>query len=146
MVLLIRYSETKCMLVGRSPFTPQFHINGVNIDVEDELTILGVTFSNNLSSGSHVSSRTSACRRAMFSLAEAVSTYPGLNTAAKRHIWKSMGLPALVYGLESSPLSKKDTDNIESCQSSLIKSCLHGTREKIPSCTHNCWQQWTSPL
>ena len=43
----------------------------------------------------------------------------------KAHIWKSIGLPSLLYGLNSGWLSKGELDFLESFQGKMIKSSLY---------------------
>ena len=123
--------KTQCMTVGKSSYStpPSWTMKGTPIQEQETLTILGVTFSANLSAGPHVEKRIQNCRRGMFSLAQMGSMYPGLCTAAKRHLWLSIGLPTLTYGLEAVGLRNVDERSIDKCQTTMLKTCL-GLRKR----------------
>ena len=50
-------------------------------------------------------------------------------SSAKTHLWRTVGQPVLTYGQEAIYLSKGDTDALDRCQSSLMKSSL-GLRQR----------------
>jgi hypothetical protein len=121
------FKKTVCMTAGRCPLSspPSWTLKNEPIQTADSLTILGVTYSSCTSSGAvHTENRISAARRSMYGLAHAGALYPGLCTEAKVHIWKTIGLPTLTYGLEAVPLTKASLAAVEKCQATLIKRCL----------------------
>ena len=63
-------------------------------------------------------------RRAMYRLRGAGVGYPGLSSEAKAHIWKTVGVPSLLYGCDSVSLTKKDLNNLQSTQGSIVKSLM----------------------
>ena len=115
--------KTKCMIVGKNPFhdLPIWKLGDQNIDIEDQLEILGTTFSSSMSYHSHVEKRCQASRRAMCGLASIGYCYPGLSTEVKVHLWKTVGLPSLLYGMENLELRAKDLREPEKLQSSIVK-------------------------
>jgi len=116
--------KTTCMIIGRCPMTtlPSWELKGEPIKVAEEMTILGISLP--ASPATHVANRVSAARRSIFGFAEAGSLYPGLCTEAKVHIWKTVALPVLRYGLEAIDMPPASTTTVEKCQATLIKRCL----------------------
>ena len=57
----------------------------------------------------------------MCGLASISCCYPGLSTEVKVHIWKTIGLPSLLYGMENLELRTKDLRELEKLQSSIVK-------------------------
>jgi hypothetical protein len=118
--------KTKCIVMGtqltREP--PVFWLNDHPINVSNEVDILGVTFSSNNKNDLHMDKRMSACRRAIYGLSSVGMAYPGLNTDVKIHIWKTMGVPTLMYGMDCLSLSSKDVGKLSSLATNTIKSFL----------------------
>ena len=56
-----------------------------------------------------------------YALASVGCSYPGLATEVKVHLWKTIGLPSLLYNLEIFKLKPGQQKFIESVQSSIIK-------------------------
>ena len=57
----------------------------------------------------------------MCGLASIGCCYPGLSTEVKVHLWKTVGLPSLLYGMENLELRAKDLRELEKFQSSIVK-------------------------
>ena len=115
--------KTKCMIVGKNSFHdfPIWKLGDQHIDIEDQLEILGTTFSSSMSYHSHVEKRCQASRRAMCGIASIGCCYPGLSSEVKIHLWKTIGLPSLLYGMENLELRAKELRELEKLQSSIIK-------------------------
>ena len=118
--------KSKCMISGKlfSSSKPEWHLGGQPISIVDSVDILGVNYSRDAQFHNHVTQRTSACRRCMFSLQDVGMCYPGLSTEVKTHLWKSMGLPTLLYGAEAVDLKSSDINSLKTTQGSHIKRCL----------------------
>ena len=120
-------NKTKCIIAGRMPFKspPKWKLGGKLIQNVEEIEILGTVFSSNLSYASNTGKRTQACRKAMYSLVGVGCTYPGgLSSDAKTYLWKSVGLPSLLYNLESTSISDICMRQVEKAQSSTVKRLL----------------------
>ena len=78
-------------------------------------------FTYNISCDAHIDKRVNASRRAMYALASVGCSYPGLATEVKVHLWKTIGLPSLLYNLDIFKLKPGKQKFIESVQSSIIK-------------------------
>ena len=115
--------KTFCMTVGKKPFKqePYWYICGQRIKNVDSLDVLGSRLSNDLRSAEHVENRISKCRRAIFGLSGAGMRYPGLSTAAKSYLWKTIGLPSLVFGAEAQYIAVGDMKRMESAQGCIVK-------------------------
>ena len=100
---------------------PIWKLGDQHIDIEDQLEILGTTFSSSMSYHNHIEKRCQASRRAMCGLASIGCCYPGHSTEVEIHLWKTIGLPSLLYGMENLELRAKELREIEKSQSSIIK-------------------------
>ena len=104
---------------------PRWKLGGKLIQNVEEIEILGTVYSSNLSYASNTEKRTQACRKAMYSLLGVGCTYPGgLSSDAKSYLWKSVGLPSLLYNLESTSISEICMGQVEKAQSSTVKLLL----------------------
>ena len=115
------------MVSGKVPFkNPHSWSLGLNpIDLTETIEILGTIYSSNNHCAAHVNKRIDACRRAMYGLASVGCSYPsGLSTDVKLHLWKSVGLPSLLYGLELFTIPRCIQNSIERSQASTIKKTL----------------------
>ena len=115
-------NKTHCMISNKNPFIkyPSWNLGGQNENAET-LEILGTMFTSNISCDAHIDKRVNASRRAMYALASVGCSYPGLATEVKVHLWKTIGLPSLLYNLEIFKLKPGQQKFIESVQSSIIK-------------------------
>ena len=123
--------KTKCIILGKqlTKETPVFYLNHQAINITEEVEILGVTLSSNKKNDLHIEKRMSSCRRAIYGLSSVGMTYPGLDTKVKVHIWKTVGVPTLLYGMDSLSLSPKDCSKLSSLATNTIKSVL-GIRKR----------------
>ena len=58
--------------------------------------------------------------------------YPGLCAEAKLHLWRSVGLPTLTYGLCALPLTPPSAKMAEKAQSDLMKTVLLRPSKALP--------------
>jgi len=86
-----------------------------------KLEILGVTFINNGTCSEHVQHTVQMCRRAFYSLSNIGMNYPGLNNNSKPHLYSSICLPTLTYGMQYVNLSSPDKSTLNSAQGAIIK-------------------------
>ena len=77
-------------------------------------------FSSTISCDAHIDKRVNASRRAMYALGSVGFSYPALATEFKVHLWKTIGLPSLLYNLEIFKLKPGQQKFIDSVQSSII--------------------------
>ena len=115
--------KTMCMISGHLPFTesPIWNLGGHNITITDNMEILGTVFSSNLSCDGHINKRAQASRRAMYALTSVGCSYPGLATDVKVHMWKTVGLPSLLYNMETFSLNSGQQKSVESTQAAIVK-------------------------
>ena len=50
--------------------------------------------------------------------------YPGVYSRVKSHVWQSVCLPTLIYGLDNISLHTQDISSLESIQGTILKSWL----------------------
>ena len=72
----------------------------------------------------HVNKRGQACRRAMYGLTSVGCCYPGLSTDVKAHLYKTIGLPSLLYGIESVLLNQTLMKSLECAQSNTVRNIM----------------------
>ena len=116
--------KTRCIILGK-PLTrtpPVWHLNSHTINISNEVEILGVTFSADRNPDLHITNRMSACRKAMYSLSSAGMSYPGLHASVKSHIWKTIGVPSLLYGMESLAISANGFNKLSCAATNTLKS------------------------
>jgi hypothetical protein len=95
--------KTHCFSVNEGLFktSPKWTLDGQIIGNVNELEILGCIFDNTMTGNQHIEKRIQACRKSMFSLSEMGCCYPGLSSEVKVHLWKTIGQPTLLYGIDS---------------------------------------------
>ena len=86
---------------------PTWTLGQDTMSCENYLDILGVNYNTMNSYAVHVDSRITSSHRAMYGLASTGLAYPGLDTAVKVHLWKTVGIPCLTYGLDCVYMSDK---------------------------------------
>jgi len=89
-------------------------------NVED-MDILCVTFNNNVKYNDYVSTRIKKAKRSMFSISNIGTSYPGLNTKSKVHLYKTIYLPTLLYGVDYLSVSVNNVTKIQSTQGNIMK-------------------------
>ena len=119
-------SKTVCMISGNVSFIdePNWFLGTETIQKSDSIEILGTVFSSSSSSNLHVNKRIQACRRAMYGLTSVGCCYPGLSTDVKAHLYKIIGLPSLLYGIESVSLNQTHMKSLECAQSNTVKNIM----------------------
>ena len=123
--------KSKCMVVGKCTlkYDTQWFLNGNQLHVVDHLDILGVSFASNLKVDVHIDNRISSSRKSVFRYASAGMSYPGLAPDVKVDLWKKVGLPSLIYGMDSLNVNKSGLKRIETAQCNIIKQVL-GLRKR----------------
>jgi retron-type reverse transcriptase len=118
--------KSHCMMINGKLFktAPQWLLGEQEIEIVNELEILGCCFDNKLSGNYHIEKRIQACRKAMYSLSEIGCCYPGLSSDVKTHLWKSIGQPTLLYGLDSMYINGANLKRLNTTQASFIKRIL----------------------
>ena len=108
---------------GNGCFTtmPQWFLKNKLIQNVENMDILGVTFNNNVRYDDYVSTRIQKAKRSMFSISNIGMSYPGLNTKSKVHLYKTICLPTLIYGMDCLSLSVNNVAKIQSAQGNIMK-------------------------
>jgi len=110
--------KTKCMMIckdyGCFTTTPQWYLKNKRIQNVD---ILGVTFNNNVKYNDYVITRIQKPKWSMFSISNIGMSYPGLNTKSKVHLYKTICLPTLLYGVDCLSVSVNNVVNIQKATS-----------------------------
>ena len=115
--------KSKCITLGKPLLKcmPKVYLNNDELPFSEEVDILGINFQNKDTFGGHIEKRIKASRRSIFSLAPIGMTYPGVSTAVKSHMWKTIGAPTLLYGTDSIHLTKQQISHLNSTQGCIVK-------------------------
>ena len=118
--------KTQLMIVGREILQsrPSLHLKSDEISFLPQVEMLGVTMDSAGKYRLHIDNRISACRRSMYAYSSAGIQYPGLHASVKSYIWKSVGVPTLLFGMECIPLSLTDINKLSSIQGCTVKNVL----------------------
>lgn len=119
----IKKTKCMCLVSHRLQKTPQFYLQGNEIENVNELELLGTIFSQ-VDSNVHVEKRADKCRRAFYSLRDSGMAYPGCASDVKAYLWKTVCHPVLMYSMECIPLSMKNKKSLYSTQGNLLKKSL----------------------
>ena len=82
---------------------------------------LGVTLDSRLTAAVHVDRRVKRARAAFYGLVPAGMLAKNLCPPDKTFLWKTVVLPALMYGCSTAPLRPSDVDRLDAMQASCVK-------------------------
>ena len=119
-------NKSKCLILGKAitKYTPTWRLYDQEIQPSEEVEILGVSMSHNFDFSSHVNKRASLCRNSILRLPPSGMCYPGLEAGAKAQVWNAVGAPTIQYGMECVHLNAKNTRQLYSSQTNIIKSIM----------------------
>jgi len=86
-----------------------------------KLEILGIAFTNNGTCSDHVQNTVQKCRRAFYFLSNISMNDLSLNNKGKSHLYSSICLPTLTYGMQSVNLSSPEKLTLNSALGGIIK-------------------------
>jgi hypothetical protein len=120
------FKKSKCIMFGKciTKNYPKWFVEGKAIDLSEEIDVLGVTFDSKSKFEKHVLNRTQSCRKNIFRLTSVGMSYPGLSTNVKTYLWKSMGSPVLLYGMEAISLTNMCIKSLETCEGTIVKKLM----------------------
>ena len=118
--------KSKCMIIGPNVFSisPSWRLGSAPLSNADQLEILGAIYSSDCKSTLHTNKRIKSARESLFGLSPVGMAYPGLDTDVKVHLWKSMCLPALLYGCEALNIDNSGFTALNSAQGKSLKTIL----------------------
>ena len=118
--------KTQLMIVGKEILNPRptLQLKTTTVNFKSQVDILGVSMDCEGKYSPHVDNRISACRRSMYAYSSAGIQYPGLHASVKSYIWKCVGVPTLLFGMECIPLSLTDMNKLSSVQGCTVKNVL----------------------
>ena len=118
-------SKSKCIIMRKRSISlsqPDIWLGTSKLQFVDRVQILGRVFSHNLSTQDHISSRMQSSRRAMFGMG---INNEGISPSVKAYLWKSVGVPSLVYALGTCNINQSDLKRLESFQGTVIKNSMY---------------------
>ena len=120
------YKKSKIICFGNSYFKKTFfHMNNLEINSVESLTILGFTFNrNNLKSDKFLITKFNSVRKSFFSLHDFGLRPEGLNPFLQGFIYKTFCLSRLLYSIENMCVSLKTLKTVNTMQNNLIRYAL----------------------
>ena len=118
-------SKSKCIIMRKRSISlsqPDIWLGTSKLQFVDRVEILGRVFSHNLPTQDHISSRMQSSRRAMFGMG---INNEGISPSVKAYLWKSVGVPSLVYALGTCNINQSDLKRLESFQGTVIKNSMY---------------------
>ena len=114
------------MVAGKISFQSDFkwYLGPTELEIVDYIDVLGVQYRSDGKECNHVDNRITSAHRAMYGLSSVGMSYPGLASDVKAHLWKSVGVPCLTYGLNIMDIGHSSMQKLESAQGSIIKKCF----------------------
>ena len=118
--------KSNIICIGKQPDLkpPVWTIGDAEVGLTDNAVMLGVTFTPELNSKTHVRNRIRKCQQSMFGMTSIGLSYPGLNSDVKAFLYNSIGNPTLLYGMESIGMSKNDMSTLKTTQGNIIKRIM----------------------
>lgn len=116
--------KTKFFIAGykRLLINPILKLGDVKIPLTDSIEVLGKVFTQDGRSASHILERISKCRQALFGIG---FNNEELCPLVKSHIWKSVGVPSLLYSVCTGPVTPGELKIMESFQGQMVKSSVY---------------------
>ena len=101
---------------------PEIMLGQTKLNKVEQINVLGKIFECNGQSTEHVNSRMQKCRQALHAIGYRNEE---LCPAVKAHIWKTIGVPSLLYSMSTGSISNSELKRLESFQGQMIKSALY---------------------
>ena len=119
-------TKSHCITFGRELLasTPSWSLSGQQLRVQQTSEHLGVVLDERLRAGNHVDQRARRACAAFYGLTPMGILTNRLTAIDKVFLWKTVVLPALVFGCETAPLSSSDIERLDARQAALIKAAL----------------------
>ena len=115
--------KSKCLVVGTKHVVrnPVLTLGKNRLSCSAKIEVLGKFYNEKGSAFDHISYRMQQSRKSMYSIGY---SNEGLVPAVKAQLWKSIGVPSLLYAVGTCPLSNDDMRRLESFQGTMVKSSL----------------------
>ena len=116
--------KSNCLVVAGkySINNPNLTLGHKRISCMTKIEVRGKSYNEKGSAMDHVAHRIQKSRRAMYAIGY---NDEGLLPAVKAHLWKSVGLPSLLYAVGSCSLKNEDIRLLESFQGTMVKSSVY---------------------
>jgi hypothetical protein len=118
--------KTECCIFGKCTLqpNPEWTLEQAVLQVSDQVRYLGVNLSS-ARSDAHIYDRMNKTKKAFYSLKNAglFNTYNHPDTVS--YLYRTAIRPILTYGLNCLNLNARNWQEIEKCQSGIVKSALH---------------------
>ena len=119
-------TKSHCITFGRELLasTPVWSLSGQQLQVRQTTEHLGVVLDERLRADAHVAQRMRRACAAFYALTPLGLLTNRLTAADKIYLWKTVALPALIFGYETAPLSPSDIERLDARQAALVKAAL----------------------
>ena len=121
-----KLTKSHCLVFGASLLssTPVWMLCNQRLDVKTTSVHLGVTMDACLQGSLHTENRIKRARGAFYAMTPAGILSSRLSPSDKVFLWRTVALPALLFGCEVAPLRAADVQRLEKCQASCLKAAL----------------------
>jgi hypothetical protein len=118
--------KTKCIVIGKNILKcePEWFLGTLKISKEQQIEILGTTFTCKYNYNDHVDNRIRKCRQAYYSLTKCGMAYPGATADVKSYLWKSICAPVLMYGHDGISIGRNNIHKLDTAQGNLVKQAM----------------------
>ena len=96
-------------------------LSGQQLQIRPQSEHLGVVLDSRLTAACHVDQRLKRARAALYGLAPAGMLARSLCPLDKAYLWKTVVLPALMFGCNTAPLRPSDVERLDALQASCVK-------------------------
>ena len=131
-------SKSHCITFGRELLesTPVWSLSGQQLQIRQTTEHLGVVLDERLRADADVAQRMIRACTALYGLSPLGLLTNRLAAADKIYLWRTVAVPALIFGCESALLTPSDIERLDDRQAALVKAAL-----RLPRSAHH-----TAPL
>ena len=119
-------TKSHCVVFGSELLacSPTWSLSGQMLQTRLQLEHLGTVLDSRVSAACHVDRRVKRARAAFYGLAPAGILSRTLCPTDKVYLWKTVVLPALLFGCSSAPLRPSDVERLDALQATCVKAAF----------------------
>ena len=117
-------TKSHCVVFGSELLacSPTWSLSGQMLQARLQLEHLGIVLDSRVSAACHVDRRVKRARASFYGLAPAGMLSRTLCPTDKAYLWKTVVLPALLFGCSSAPLRPSDVERLDALQATCVKA------------------------
>lgn len=127
--MVINTSKSKILVLSREePEEVHLICNGETLEVVPEFTYLGTVISSSGKIDPEISHRITRANQVYYQVCNSIIGHREVGVETKRHVYKSVYLPTLIYGSESWVMLDKQTSRITAAEMRFLRRAVGKTR------------------